>query len=331
MKYRSLREAVIADDYAAASELLKKALEGGEALIEFVNDFLYLGARIEYDGPTDKHPILALNALKNIIADNRHQPSEILLRFALETIIGSPLRTGDSVVLEQLEKEGPGSVVFVRDLEQAVLSGDMGKSEREAARIHLVADNSAGVLELITQLTLREPVVFAGFMYHLLRAYAFRRRQEEAWAYTKCALNELRKFPLSETNIRGNQTPAKMLPRILAIDDVALWVTFAAVWRLWELDCVRQSGFRQAISTWLSSINVEDRSVGDGESAVNLLMEYRRQAGNQFIIAAEKICNDKHNHNRQNRLVALEAMRFFTKKANPADMPLIAANIYRVV
>lgn len=322
----------MAGDYSAVSEILSGALKGGEALVEFVNDFLYLGAGIEYGGPVNQHPILALNALKNIIADNRHQPSEILLRFALDTVVDSPLRTGDSAVLEQVEKKGPGSVVFVRDLEEALLSGDMELSETEAARIQLVAENPACVLELIAQVTLREPVVFAGFVYHLLRAHAFRRSREDAWAYTKCALNELRKFPLSEADFQGNQTPDGMLSRILAVDDVALWITFAAVWRLWELDCVRRAGFRRAVSAWLSSIEVEDHPVGNGESSVNLAAENRRPSDNQFIVLAESICSNEHDRTRiQDQLVALEAMRFFTKKAHSADMPLIAANINKVL
>ena len=59
--------------------LFRKSIIGGENLVSFLNDLLYIAASIEL-GDNDKfHPLITMNCIKNIIGDNRASPSESLL------------------------------------------------------------------------------------------------------------------------------------------------------------------------------------------------------------------------------------------------------------
>ena len=50
-----------------------------EALSKEIKTFFDAAVTIDYDGPSNKHPIIVLNALKNIIGDNREKRSKLLL------------------------------------------------------------------------------------------------------------------------------------------------------------------------------------------------------------------------------------------------------------
>ena len=50
-----------------------------ETLSKEIKTYFDAAVTIDYDGLSNTHPIIVLNALKNIIGDNRKQPSRILL------------------------------------------------------------------------------------------------------------------------------------------------------------------------------------------------------------------------------------------------------------
>ena len=56
-------------DFNSCSPFLEKALSGGENLVSFLNDLLYIAASIEL-GDNDKfHPLITMTCIKNIIGD----------------------------------------------------------------------------------------------------------------------------------------------------------------------------------------------------------------------------------------------------------------------
>ena len=70
-------------DFSRCSPFLEKALSGGENLVKFLNDLLYIAASIEGKDNEKVHPLVTMNCIKNIIGDNKTNPSESLLLYSL--------------------------------------------------------------------------------------------------------------------------------------------------------------------------------------------------------------------------------------------------------
>ena len=70
-----------------------------ETLSKEIKTYFDAAVTIDYDGLSNTHPIIVLNALKNIIGDNRKQPSRILLDSMKKLIDKYPKRTDDNTCL----------------------------------------------------------------------------------------------------------------------------------------------------------------------------------------------------------------------------------------
>ena len=57
-------------DFKNCSPLLEKALLGGENLVSFLNDLLYIAASMEGKENEKVHPLVTMNCIKNIIGFN---------------------------------------------------------------------------------------------------------------------------------------------------------------------------------------------------------------------------------------------------------------------
>ncbi|MDG2398279.1 MAG: hypothetical protein P8M59_03085, partial [Candidatus Marinimicrobia bacterium] len=95
---------------------------------------------MDYDGPSKAHPIIVLNALKNIIGDNRNKPSQKLLDSMAYQTEKHPQRSDDQKVLDQTAKDGLGLTVFISDLEKERKKGNPIEMEQEAARLQWVSE-----------------------------------------------------------------------------------------------------------------------------------------------------------------------------------------------
>ena len=105
----------------------------------------------DYSGLSQNHPIILLNAIKNIIGDNRKEHSKKLLDFMENKSKELPKRDSDQTILDDIAKEGIGLTVFVSDLEDACQSGIPEKIEKEAARLQWVSDNGLGGFETLIE------------------------------------------------------------------------------------------------------------------------------------------------------------------------------------
>ena len=130
---------------------------------------------INYDGHSNEHPIIVLNALKNIIGDNQKSPSQSLLDAMSDVSEQNVQRNDDQSVLDRAAKDGLGLTVFISDLEDACQSGNPLDMETEAARLQLVSDNGLGGLEVLMEVALQDFDRLGLFAYHLQRANAFNR------------------------------------------------------------------------------------------------------------------------------------------------------------
>ena len=285
---------------------------------------LLQSATTVYNDDPIVHPVVCMNAVKNILGDVRDSPSEILLTYAGNYIAGLKQREKDRKVLEDMSKESIGLTIFISDLEDACQQGDAAQVQEEAARFYLVADGSPAILENLAELALQNVEGYGGFIYHCLRAFAFNPEKERVWSFVQCILQTIKKQPLPEPHKGADNGFDDMQPVFLNCEQPIDWITVAAVWRLWESEYTRLPGFKREISYWISNQNTTQNGNPDGSNPDNMV-KFRKEGGNYFVKLAENIIQSKNQV--VERLAALEALRFFVKKMPIDCLPIVAKKI----
>ena len=270
------------------------------------------------------HPVVCMNAIKNILGDVRDSPSEILLTYAGNYIAGLKPREKDQKVLEDMPEDGIGLSIFISDLEDACQQGDAVQVQEEAARVYLAADGSPAILEILAELALQNVEGNGGFIFHCLRAFAFKPEKERVWSFVQCILQTMKNQPLPEPNEGTNNGPNDLVPIFIKCEQPIDWITVAAVWRLWESEYMRLPGFKREISHWISNQNITQNGNPDGSNPDNMV-KFRNEGGNYFVKLAEDITQSKGNI--VERLIALEALRFFVKKMPIDCLPIVSNKI----
>jgi hypothetical protein len=270
------------------------------------------------------HPVVCMNTVKNILGDVRDSPSEVLLTYADNFITGFSSRKKDRKVLENMPQEEIGMTIFISDLEDACQHGDATQVQEEAARVYLAANGSPAILEILAELALQNVEGNAGFIYHCLRAFAFKPEKERVWSFVQCILQTIKKQPLPEPIEGTNNRPNDLEAIFLNCEESIDWITIAAVWRLWESEYMRLPGFKREISHWISNQNTTQNGNPDGSNPDNMV-KFRKEGGNYFVKMAENIIQSKKQI--VERLAALEALRFFVKKMPIDCLPIVAKKI----
>mgnify|MGYP003322894148 FL=1 len=270
------------------------------------------------------HPVVCMNSVKNILGDVRDKPSEILLTYAGNFIAGLSLREKEHKVLEDLPHEEIGMTIFISDLEDACQHGNSAQVQEEAARVYLAADGSPAILEILAELALQNVEGNGGFIYHCLRAFAFKPEKERVWSFVQCILQTIKKQSLPEPNVGTNNGPNDLGTIFLNCEKSIDWITVAAVWRLWESEYMRLPGFKREISYWINNQNTIKNENSDGSNPDNMV-KFRKEGGNYFVKLAENIIQSKNQD--VERLAALEAIRFFVKKMPIDCLPIVAKKI----
>ena len=285
---------------------------------------LLQSATTVYNDDPIVHPVVCMNAVKNILGDVRDSPSEILLTYAGNYIAGLKQREKDRKVLEDMLEEGIGMTIFISDLEDACQQGNATQVQEEAARVYLVADGSPAILENLAELALQNVEGYGGFIYHCLRAFAFNPEKEHVWSFVQCILQTIKKQPLPEPHEGADNGFDDLQPVFLNCEQPIDWITVAAVWRLWESEYTRLPGFKREISYWISNQNTTQNGNPDGSNPDNMV-KFRKEGGNYFVKLAENIIQSKKQI--VERLAALEALRFFVKKMPIDCLPIVAKKI----
>ena len=270
------------------------------------------------------HPVVCMNAIKNILGDVRDSPSEILLTYAGNYVAGLKPRKKDQKVLEDMPEDGIGLSIFISDLEDACQQGDAVQVQEEAARVYLAADGSPAILEILAELALQNVEGNGGFIFHCLRAFAFKPEKERVWSFVQCILQTMKNQPLPEPNEGTNNGANDLVPIFLKCEKPIDWITVAAVWRLWESEYMRLPGFKREISHWISNQNITQNGNPDGSNPDNMV-KFRNEGGNYFVKLAEDITQSKGNI--VERLIALEALRFFVKNMPIDCLPIVSNKI----
>ena len=226
--------------------------------------------------------------------------------------------------LMDMPEDGIGLSIFISDLEDACQQGDAVQVQEEAARVYLAADGSPAILEILAELALQNVEGNGGFIFHCLRAFAFNPEKERVWSFVQCILQTMKNQPLPEPNEGTNNGANDLVPIFLKCEKPIDWITVAAVWRLWESEYMRLPGFKREISHWISNQNITQNGNPDGSNPDNMV-KFRNEGGNYFVKLAENIIQSKGNI--VERLIALEALRFFVKKMPIDCLPIVSNKI----
>jgi len=255
-----------------------------------------------FTGKSSEHPIIVLNAIKNIIGDNRTEPSNKLLELLKNKAHQFPAREDDQSILNEVAKDGVGLTIFVSDLEDACQTGIPDEIERQAARLQWVSDNGLGGLEVLIEVALQDFERLGAFAFHLLRSNIFNRDIKNTWPYTRCLLKEIYKKPLPEPH-EQNEIECDLFKS----ENKLKIIDLCSAHRLWNGDYVRSIGYKREISHWVK--DQEEKEYIDSNKKVSKdLQAYYKNGGNFFIeIAEELIGNDQD-------LIYLESLRYLIKE-----------------
>ena len=80
-----------------------------------IKEYLDRCVASNFTGKSSEHPIIVLNAIKNIIGDNRTEPSNKLLELLKNKAHQFPAREDDQSILNEVAKDGVGLTIFVSE------------------------------------------------------------------------------------------------------------------------------------------------------------------------------------------------------------------------
>lgn len=293
-----------------------------QELIQCINKLISLAVKADYEGQPSTHPLIFANAVKNIIGDDRKNPSQKLLDLSENYINQYSQRADDEQLLNKVIKEGFGLTVFVDDIEEAIMNGSKDDAELESAKQLLASDKSPAILELLAELALFDIDSLGLFTYHWLRSYQFYQDKEMLWPYCRTIIHEIFKGRLQQQPKAELRNPQSLLMDFLADQNYELWPTYSAMNRLWDEDYVRAANYRKSISAWLDIIKYNE--VDAAEDNNSSLENYINNGGHYFIELAEEMV-DKYSANAAvQKIIDLEALRGIAKNAPPESFLHIA-------
>ena len=291
-------------DFKSCSPFLEKALLGGENLVSFLNDLLYIAASIEGKDNEKVHPLVTMNCIKNIIGDNRTNPSESLLSYGLHLCKERKIINYNNAI-QKKELEGDSiTSVFVGELEDALQACDWNSVDKLMPSIYNVSDRSRSIIDTIADLGLQNIDSNIVMIFHLLRAFNFKQKKSHVWTYACLLVNKIKSNPLPKPNSRKDCAPKDFIENIAGERDVQKLVKYAAVSRIWDGDYVRLRSYRREISSWL----YENFSIATKKNMKDTQIKNRQI---DFISVAEKvILNGNSDTMISEKINTLDALRY---------------------
>ena len=291
-------------DFSRCSPFLEKALLGGENLVNFLNDLLYIAASIESKDNEKIHPLVTMNCIKNIIGDNRTNPSEPLLSYGLHLSKERKIiNYNDAIQKKEIEDDSISSV-FVGELEDALQACDWNSVDELMPSIYFVSDRSRSIIDTIADLGLQNIDSNIVMIFHLLRAFNFKQKKSHVWTYACLLVNKIKSNSLPKPNSRKDCAPKDFVVNIAGEKDVQKLVKYATASRIWDGDYVRLRSYQREISFWLH----ENFSIATENNMKDTQIKNRQI---DFISVAEKIILNGKSYNMiSEKINALDALRY---------------------
>lgn len=301
----------------------------GKDLVQSLSDLFKQAVKIDHINPPKEHPIILLNAVKNIIGDDIDNPSNDLYQFSKFIINSFPTRNDDESLWVKVKADGIGLTVFTDEIEHAVMTGDRDRAETETAKQIMASNNSHAILELLAELAIHNVDDLGLFTFHWIRSYYFHQDEKELWSYARCMILEIFKCDLVSVSDEADLNPETLIYQILTPDQLKTIPLFSAIMRLWEGDYVRINTYKNAISKWLNMQRINP--VTNKNGSTDELEKYNLHGGRYFIDIAESIVKNNLPDEAINQIVQLEALRGIAKNVGSDSFQQIADCINFIV
>jgi len=291
-------------DFSSCYPSLEKALSGGDSLVNFLNELLYIAASIECNHTEKIHPLVTMNCIKNIIGDNKSSPSESLLSYGLNLCKERKIINYNDAIQKKELESGSISSVFVGDLEDALQACDWNSVDKLMPSIYYVSDRSRSIIDTLADLGLQNIDSNGVMIFHLLRAFNFKQKKSHVWTYACLMLSKIKNNSLPKPSNGKDCEPSDFFENISVEKDIQKLVKYAAVSRLWNGDYVRVRSYRREISSWLH----KNFSKSTEKTVKDLQIDNRKI---DFITVAEKIILNENLHNMiSEKINTLDALRY---------------------
>lgn len=282
----------------------------------------------DYQQDTNDHPIILVNAVKNIIGDDREDPSELLLNFVDKYLNTFSPRENDKKILEKVSKDGIGLTMFVEDIEEALSIRDRKNVEELTAKLLLASDHSPATLEMLAELALLAFDKLGPFTFHWLRSYQFHQDKEVQWPYLYSMINELFKTDIvPQSSKNGNDKQLNVIQYVNSLDQ-SNWLKLSAAVRLYNEDYVRSEHYNRSIISWIQTQPKNDELK---EAETHTLKNYIANGGNYFNRMAKEIVKTNDPNIARKKIVDLEALRGMAKVSSLESFPIITQCINTLI
>lgn len=250
----------------------------------------------------------------------------------------------------ELDSNELNQPLFTQDFLQAVADGDGGRARHEAAKIALVSDNPASIIEMMMEVATHHMDGIGAFVYAVYRSAAFCGASHTN-CFVQLLLSELTRKPRPLAlidEVRDNDLLPYLAAALEKGEDSDLSLLSTAL-RLWELDTVRQAGYRKGLSAWAArQFPVQPEAGENGKVAratpvitiMDALETSNREALTALLLAARETesftwatdlaekCLEA-SQVEDTHFVTLDALQALVKASPVPHVPLIAKRLIR--
>ena len=92
MNKNSFRTLLFQKDFDGCSKIIQSKVSTSD-LVQIINDLIFVSASIDLPSNEKTHPIAVINSIKNVISDDLHNPSKLLLEYGVKYLIKFELDT----------------------------------------------------------------------------------------------------------------------------------------------------------------------------------------------------------------------------------------------
>jgi len=291
-----------------------------------LQNLLIKSCEVDFTGNPNHHPLVVINAAKNILSDDKDGKHDVILGHFENWLQSLPPLVDSHELLNSVRKKAKGKSIFVGDFIDAIQEGNGLKAGELAAQIHLSAQNPTLVQECLTEVYLQNVDYYGTFCYHWLRVNHFVASDKQIWKISSAGLSHIDKIKFPGPSLPGKMPELQpVINSVLNSDDRGQWITLAAVIRLLEQDYIRSPRFNNEISFWLRNLKLPSKKIIK-ENEINAdLVEFRKNGSDFFVkLLINRI--EKQNSDL-NFILELEAFRTFARLSDENGLPIIASRL----
>ena len=287
-------------------------------LVSIFNDLICFSVLTRKRSNSIYHPVIIINIIKNLIGDDKEQPSKILINFFIDFILDHKIRENDDYLLNQVLKSGVGVTAFAGDLEDIYQKGDWIEAEKIAAKFFLISDKTRATMDILCEMALQDIPKNGLFVFHLLRAYEFQKMVKKNWDFTRCLMLEICNNKLPKPHKFSDKTPKNIGDKSFLNIDLAL---YSAMIRIWNGDYVRLKGYQREISHWIDNHD-QNYIISNRIKLTDWLFKVEKD---KYIRYAEKLILDKGKQEieKLKQLVFIDSVRAILKYEDAKKIALL--------